>query len=68
MEENITSTLHGLLYLCVLAFYMYLFIYNVFISRSLSTFISFTVNVFICFIIIIFYWYVWVISFKAMYM
>jgi hypothetical protein len=65
MEENITSTLHGLLYLCVLACYMYLFIYNVFISRSLCTFISFTVNVFI---IIIFYWYVWVISFKAMYM
>ena len=39
MEENITSTLRGLLYLCVLAFYMYLFIYNVFISRSLCTFI-----------------------------
>ena len=39
IEENITSTLNGLLYLCVLAFYMYLFIYNVFISLSLCTFI-----------------------------
>ena len=29
MKENITSTLNDLLYLCVLAFYMYLFIYNV---------------------------------------
>ena len=35
MEENITSALHGLLYLCVFAFYMYLFIYNIFISLSL---------------------------------
>ena len=39
MEENITSTINGLLYLCVLAFYMYLFIYNVFISLSFYTFI-----------------------------
>ena len=45
MKESITSTLHGLLYLCVLAFYMYLFIYSVFISLSLCTFISFTVNI-----------------------
>ena len=41
MEENITSTLNDLLYLCVLAFYMYLVIYNVFISLSLCTFIYF---------------------------
>ena len=31
MEENIISTLNGLLYLGVLAFHMYLFIDNVFI-------------------------------------
>ena len=29
IEENITSTLNYLLYICVLGFYMYLFIYNV---------------------------------------